>query len=213
MRLLVCPDDGLLVEAPGNLNLKRALNLIEKQKLWVLKHLKKTDKKQSAIKELKKEKNSVLIWGDEKKIEVRTAQTKDFIMETASRLIVGFSLSEVQAEAIRTTLKDWLLRKARFYFGLRVCQLAKGQFDFNRIIIKNQKTLWGSCSADKNLNFNWRLIMAPQFVSDYIIQHELCHTRHLNHSKKFWCAVQHFNPDYQKAEAWLKKYSLALKID
>jgi len=70
------------------------------------------------------------------------------------------------------------------------------QFDFNRISIRNQRTRWGSCSSKKNLNFNYRLLFLPKRISDYIIVHELCHLKELNHSRKFWNLVAEVMPDY-----------------
>jgi len=70
------------------------------------------------------------------------------------------------------------------------------QFNFNRISIRNQRTRWGSCSSKKNLNFNYRLLFLPKRISDYIIVHELCHLKELNHSRKFWNLVAEVMPDY-----------------
>ena len=70
---------------------------------------------------------------------------------------------------------------------------------------KEQKTRWGSCSKAGNLNFNWKLVMAPLWVVDYVVLHEVCHLRHLNHSKDFWMMVEYYMPQYKKAQEWLKK--------
>jgi len=70
------------------------------------------------------------------------------------------------------------------------------KFDFNRISIRNQRTRWGSCSSKKNLNFNYRLLFLPKRISDYIIVHELCHLKELNHSRRFWNLVAEVVPDY-----------------
>ena len=69
-------------------------------------------------------------------------------------------------------------------------------FRFNNINIKNQKTRWGSCSRKGNLNFNYKIALLPQRLSDYIIVHELCHLGQFNHSQKFWNLVARAMPDY-----------------
>ncbi|MDQ1281666.1 MAG: hypothetical protein QG630_17 [Patescibacteria group bacterium] len=69
-------------------------------------------------------------------------------------------------------------------------------FKFNKIIIKNQKTRWGSCSKRGNLNFNYKIALLPQNISDYIIVHELCHLKEFNHSQRFWDLVAIAIPDY-----------------
>ena len=75
----------------------------------------------------------------------------------------------------------------------------------NRVTIRNQKTRWGSCSSKGSLNFNWRLMMAPAEVIDYVVVHELCHLIHPNHSKNFWNQVSAILPDYRVRKDWLKK--------
>ncbi len=73
-----------------------------------------------------------------------------------------------------------------------------------RITVKCQKTRWGSCSSKGNLNFNCLLVLCPQDVVDYVIVHELCHRREMNHSKAFWIEVEKLCPTYKTQRAWLK---------
>ncbi|SHK65460.1 M48 family metallopeptidase [Hespellia stercorisuis] len=76
----------------------------------------------------------------------------------------------------------------------------------NSIRIKEQKSRWGSCSSKRNLNFNWRLVLMPQEVMDYVVVHELCHLRYMNHSQEFWAYVEQIMPDYRRWKKWLKEY-------
>jgi len=69
-------------------------------------------------------------------------------------------------------------------------------FRYNKIVIKNQKTIWGSCSKKKNLNFNYKIIFLPKKFADYIVAHELCHLQEFSHSNKFWNLVDKAIPDY-----------------
>jgi len=71
-------------------------------------------------------------------------------------------------------------------------------FNFNKISIRNQKTRWGSCSRSGNLNFNYKIILLPEKMADYIIVHELCHLGEFNHSKKFWSLVAKTIPEHKK---------------
>lgn len=81
----------------------------------------------------------------------------------------------------------------------------KENFVYNKITIKNLVSRWGSCSTKGNLNFNCLLMLTPDYVIDYIVVHELCHLREMNHSEKFWTEVEKIMPDYQRAELWLKQ--------
>lgn len=83
---------------------------------------------------------------------------------------------------------------------------------YNDVRIKEQKTRWGSCSGKGNLNFNWKLVTAPMEILDYVIIHELCHLRFLNHSKQFWHMVEMYMPDYNNARKWLKDNGMRLGI-
>lgn len=70
---------------------------------------------------------------------------------------------------------------------------------WNRVAIRNQRRCWGSCSANKNLNFNYKILFLPPHLGDYIIVHELCHLTHLHHGKEFWDLVAEQIPDYKKS--------------
>lgn len=78
-------------------------------------------------------------------------------------------------------------------------------FSYNKISIKNQKTKWGSCSKRRNLNFNYKIVLLPEKMADYIIVHELCHLGEFNHSKNFWNLVAQTIPDHHEIRKDLKK--------
>ena len=80
-----------------------------------------------------------------------------------------------------------------------------------RVAVRNQRTLWGSCSPDRNISLNWRLVHAPRWVSDYVILHELIHVTEFNHSPRFWKLVRAACPRYKAAERWLKKHDYLLE--
>ncbi len=82
----------------------------------------------------------------------------------------------------------------------------------NRVVIKDQKTIWGSCSKKGNINLNWKLVMAPPDIIDYVIVHELCHLKFMNHSKDFWGLVQSVIPDYNERRKWLRENGHMLGI-
>lgn len=93
---------------------------------------------------------------------------------------------------------EYILKRVKYY-------AEKENFVYNKITIKNLVSRWGSCSTKGNLNFNCLLMLTPDYVIDYIVVHELCHLREMNHSEKFWAEVEKIMPDYQRAELWLKQ--------
>jgi predicted metal-dependent hydrolase len=107
---------------------------------------------------------------------------------------------------LQNALKKWYVHASHDYISKRLtdyCRLTNQTF--HQFRVKEQKTRWGSCSKKKNLNFNWKLLMSPQFVVDYVILHEVCHLKYMNHSKDFWSMVERYMPEYKKAERWLKE--------
>lgn len=80
--------------------------------------------------------------------------------------------------------------------------------EYNRVSIKNQRTKWGSCSSRKNLNFSYRIVFLPPHLQDYLIVHELCHLKEMNHGEHFWNLVAETIPDCKKFNSELKKYDI-----
>ena len=108
---------------------------------------------------------------------------------------------------------DALGRQALSVIPKKVAHYAKILgVSYGRITIRNQKTRWGSCSSKGNLNFNCLLMLTPEEVQDYVVVHELCHRREMNHSPRFWSLVESVIPDYRRYEAWLKKEGEAIML-
>lgn len=105
-------------------------------------------------------------------------------------------LDAAQEKELRERAKSVLAQRTA-YFARQV------GVTYGRITVRDQKTRWGSCSQTGNLNFNFRLILAPPEVMDYVVVHELCHRRQMNHSAQFWQEVAQVLPDYRKRKAWL----------
>ena len=102
---------------------------------------------------------------------------------------------------------ELLADKAKTVFPQKVaCYAEQVGVTYGRITIRVQKTRWGSCSSQGNLNFNCLLMMAPEAVQDYVVVHELCHRKEMNHSERFWREVAKVMPDYKIHKKWLKDY-------
>lgn len=81
---------------------------------------------------------------------------------------------------------------------------------FGAVRVKDQRTLWGSCTRDGHLNFNWRLTLAPPETLDYVVIHELAHRVEMNHSRRFWAVVEKACPDHRAHRRWLRQNGAAL---
>ena len=116
-------------------------------------------------------------------------------------------------EAVREQMRRWFTEQARERITGRLAYFEPiiGK-SAGRVAIRDQRTRWGSCSSGDNLNFNWKLIMAPPEALDYVVIHELCHLFEFNHSPKFWARVERHMPDYRDWKDWLKKNGKMLGI-
>lgn len=112
---------------------------------------------------------------------------------------------------IDTHVRRWLLKQTMEACNVASLQFAKAlNVTVAKISVKSMHTRWGSCSSSGNLNYNWRLILAPEEILTYVCAHEVAHRVHMNHSKAFWDTVAKVCPNYEKARTWLKKNGSSL---
>lgn len=113
-------------------------------------------------------------------------------------------LGDEEIRELTQRAKEYIPGRVRYYAGIM-------GVSYGRITIRKQKSLWGSCSAKGNLNFNCLLMMTPEDVIDYVVVHELCHRKQMNHSKVFWNEVGKVLPDYNERRKKLKDYGSILR--
>lgn len=153
---------------------------------------------------------------------VSDSQIRRFLIEKQHWLITKYLEAKQKQETIpcsdltdtqHAALTRRYIDAAKEYFPKRVAyfhQFTGGTY--SRITIRDQKTRWGSCSSKGTLSFNWRLMLAPPAILDYVVVHELCHLRHMDHSPAFWQAVGEVFPDYASARKWLRKHGQELVL-
>ena len=118
-----------------------------------------------------------------------------------------------QQEFLHRRLTDFIKQKAKSRFLQKSQKLAaKIDCHINEVFIKDTKSRWGSCSNRNNINYNWRIALAPDYVIDYLIAHEVSHLKHQDHSENFWNCVAKLCPDYQKGREWLKNHGKELYL-
>ena len=135
--------------------------------------------------------------GVQRLLEAKRAWIEDQRRRQVPRLCLDPSaVSESQARTAARELVSTLAQEEAERIGVA----------YRRIRIGGQRTLWGSCSARGTLSFNWRLVLAPPEVLDYVVVHELCHLHVPNHSRRFWALVERHRPYWRQQRDWLRDY-------
>jgi len=152
-------------------------------------------------------KNEVLFLGKKYQVESRLNQKN--IIELSDK----FYIASTRQSSIKNYLTSWYKQQARKIILHRLNLYAqRANQKYNTMSITDAQTRWGSCSSQKNLHFNWRLIMAPYPVIDYVIAHELAHLSEMNHSRSFWLLVGKIFPIYRQYRTWLKRNGDSLNL-
>lgn len=130
-------------------------------------------------------------------VEAHVDWIRKRIAECRERAAARPAYTDREREAGKRLAKELLLKKCR-YFAERM------GVSYGTVTVREQKTRWGSCSAKGNLNFNWKLVLMPPEILDYVVVHELAHRLQMNHSAAFWAEVGKILPDYRERRQWLK---------
>ncbi len=154
----------------------------------------------------------ILFLGAERTIRIlRDVRRRPLVTLTESEMIVF--LTPESPEDIRPFLERWLRKQAESIIPVRVSRLnEEWKFRYSSITVRNQRTRWGSCSRKGALSFNWRLVILPMEVADYLICHELAHLKYLDHSARFWNLVETIFPSFRQSERWLRRHGRSLPL-
>ncbi len=166
------------------------------------------------LSQLRLESGDILYYLGEKRTltVIREPRSRARVKAVMDRLLM-FVPYEADYEWRRKQLEKWYRREAQTVFAQKAGEYAALlRVHFQEIRIKDQKSRWGSCSSMGNLNFNWRLLMAPEPVCDYVIIHELCHLIHMDHSPDFWREVERLCPAHKEYRKWLREQGKLLYI-
>ncbi len=191
----------LVVRAPFYVSKKEISKFIEKNIRWIAKRKIEMYELAKKIKP-KKFKEGETFWylGQEYPLSIVEQQ------RTAIDLDTKFRISEARIPNALKLFENWYRKEAKSLFPDRIdYYTSQMNLKYKNIRISGAKTRWGSCSHDNNLNFTWRLIMAPLEIIDYVVVHEVCHIKQKNHSKKFWDLVGEVVPDYKEKRKWLRE--------
>ena len=211
LSIAIQPDGNLLVKAPLQLSDDEILKWIKSKTGWIIRQREKVLEQQKVNPPKRYRSGEKFSYmGKEYELEVRISDARAGMVGILADKIVVFSKVDSE-DVVERILNSWYVEQAKIWIPKRVRFFA-GQMGerYKNITIKNQKKRWGSCSSDRNLNFNWRLIMMPEEITDYVVVHELCHLKQMNHSKAFWDEVEKVLPDYKMRKKWLEEQQISL---
>jgi predicted metal-dependent hydrolase len=144
--------------------------------------------------------------GTERELAIEPARSHS-VTETSIQL----RKSTVEQSTVKQVLENVYRRQARDHFSGRADHYAEEMgVEYGKIQIRNQRTKWGSCSTTGTISLNWRLVMAPPEVIDYVVVHELAHLEEANHDDRFWSIVAEYDPEYEGHAQWLEEHSTEL---
>lgn len=205
--------EGIKVRVPKGLSDSYVRDLIEKKSPWIKRKLREAE---LAVPPRPKE----FVSGETFSYLGRNYRLKVLSGDTSSLKLRGGYLEATvsgsfgtREEEVRSLLVDWYGKHARERLEEKTRRYAKIlQVEPKCVSVKDYKSQWGSCSTTGNISYNWRIVMAPHRIVDYVVVHELCHLLEHNHSPDYWRHVERIVPDFQECREWLKRNSGQLKI-
>lgn len=209
-RLIVAPGTGLRVVTPLGYDRDCLLDFIRRRQGWILKHLDRFAALPAAPIADAPLPEQIPFLGTPHIVRVAVVPGRRATVVHAEQ---AFTIIVADETLARPALEGWLRAAARFAIASQVA--ARGTemgLTYGQVTIRDQKTRWGSCSRAGNLNFNWRLVLAPSAVLDYVVVHELAHRVEMNHSARFWRIVARYCPAYNEQRVWLRKQGAALRF-
>ncbi|MBF8984482.1 M48 family metallopeptidase [Lutibacter sp. B2] len=206
--------EGIIVVVPKQADEKVIIDIVKSKAPLILQKLKESTETNPCIKEKKYENGELFLYlGDQYAIQIIIDESiKKDIVKFKNGLIC-ITVRKSEKEAYKNSMEKFYKKKCRKKILERIEYYQKYfKIKPKEIKIIESKNKWGSCSSNRNINFNWRLIMAPIEVIDYIVVHEMCHLMHMNHSKSFWTLVGKIIPDYKQRSEWLKYNNSRMNI-
>lgn len=207
VRLQICKKRGLQIIVPRNFNLNKAPEILQKHRRWIERAWQRVQPTASTtLSEALPTQIALLaidqIW--QIHYESNDANLLRIEMRDDQQLVVhGQTLDQ---KRVLAALRRWLQRRAVQHLPIWLEKLSQQtELHYSHVSIRNTTTRWGSCSAKKSISLNCKLLFLPPTLVEHVLLHELCHTIHLNHSKRFWALLKKLNPDCHNLRIQLKQ--------
>jgi len=202
----------LWVSAPTGCDLKFIQQLLLQKKDWIDKHLEQ-QQQQPSVGWL--EQQQIPLFDDRLQLKIVQDSVNQFSLDGDCLWLQLSSRNKAHSQQkwLEKLVTEFYMQQAQLWFEQEVQQQQQIMALQSRAVrVCNFKAKWGSCDSAAVLSFNWRLMMAPQWVARYVVVHELAHLVHMNHSKSFWNLVGKYNSDAAKARLWLKQNQHWMKL-
>jgi predicted metal-dependent hydrolase len=207
VRLEVRRETGLTVVVPHSYKIGQLPRLLESKERWISNSLARYGNFQpaDARKELESGDTIPYLGRDLKLVKRENHSEVDSVTLNGDTLSVSQGL--FRNGALEAALERWYRAEAARLINEKADRLSSQMgVRYKQIVIRGQRTRWGSCSHKKNLSFNWKLIMAPEPVIDYVVIHELTHLKEMSHSKRFWGLVAQHCHRWREYRKWLRQH-------
>jgi predicted metal-dependent hydrolase len=207
-------DKTLTVLAPASASLGALTRILQQRAAWITQQLMRTE---SAPQNTFHDGGAITYLGHRYRLHVTRNNTKSSCRLSPHAFHINIPHADLSPQnlqqEIRLELTLWIKKRAKHKLKKR-CDLwaQKMGVAYNKILVTNPKSRWGSCSADNIIRLNYRLMLAPLPLIDYVVAHELAHIPHKNHSVRFWGFVGRFMPDYPLRRQQLRRIESTLKL-
>jgi predicted metal-dependent hydrolase len=205
--------DGVEVVVPRRMALRHVTPFVEQKRPWIERTLRRIREAEEAAAVRLVDGGSVPYLGEVLPLRVRVepGRVRSFVALRAGTLHVAVPGSDTSA--VRDALEAWYRRRAREEVAWRLDDAcARAGTSYTRLSIRAQRTRWASCSSNGAMSFNWRLLLAPGEILDYVVEHEVAHLEVLDHSDRFWRLLGSRVPGYREHERWLRRNGPALRL-
>ena len=212
MRIEVRPDRSLLIVVPLNTREDQWMLFVLGRRNWIRRTLDRLppDSHESIYSQSMPDRIELPCIDATYEL-VHCAGRQNRVVEDNGRLTV--STTEDSQELARQTLRRWLMQQARTEFTSRLEKLsASTGLKYGKLSVRGQKTRWGSCSAKGNISLNYKLLFMTKDLVEHVILHELVHTRHLNHSDRFWALLEQHDPETRQNRIALRQAGRELPV-
>ena len=201
-RVRVSEDNQITFIVPHDFTEKDIINLQNKKEKWILKQLSFFNLNGKLNLELGE--NEILFYGYPYKVLFDLNENSSIDRKNK---IIRHNKDLIEKE----NKNNWYKQIAKEHIKAKVDLIAKTHnLNYNKLFIRGQSTKWGNCSPKKNISLNWKIIKMPDYVQNYLIAHELLHTKIMNHTQAFWMHLSTLIPEYKEAVNWLNEYGRKL---